>query len=53
MSYYKSQLSKVNFQSEFPARVQFMDERGKTKVLNVNKESAQSIIDKLKKDFDL
>ena len=47
--YYKDELNKVDFNGEYPATVKFSSENGNTKHLNVNKESAKIIINKLKK----
>jgi len=42
--YYLKEMQKVNYHGEYPARVQFYSEDGNSRTLNINKESAQTII---------
>jgi len=51
--YYTSQLNKINFHCLYSPTVKFTDEAGSTNFLQLNKESAQAIIKKLKKEFNL
>jgi hypothetical protein len=43
--YYLKEMARVNFQGEFPAKVEFYSEDGNSRTLNINKTSAQAIID--------
>ena len=51
--YYQDQLNKINFHSLYCPTVQFKDEEGATKWLDVNQDSARAIIKKLKKEFNI
>lgn len=52
--YYKDQIDKIDFQNEFKALVKFRDvHRNSTKWLNVTKESAKIIVEKLIKEFNI
>lgn len=51
--YYTTELEKINFKEDYPASVRFVSGKWATKNLNVNKESAKVIIERLKKEFDL
>jgi hypothetical protein len=53
IDYYKLQVNKINFHLDYPAKVLFVDENNKTKFLDLNKESAKVIIDKLKTEFNI
>ena len=53
LNYYQSEVNKINFHLEYPAKVLFVDENNKTKFLSLNKESAKVIIDKLKTEFEI
>jgi phage antirepressor YoqD-like protein len=53
LEYYKEQLNKINFHSLYSPKVKFVDEDGSTNFLQLNKESAKAIINKLKKEFNL
>ena len=51
-NYYQSELNRINLNGEFPARIQVSDEENKTTHLNLNKECAKVLIEKLQKFVD-
>lgn len=52
-NYYEEQLNKIDFKGEYPATVKFSSEKDSAKWLSINKESAEAIINKLKKEFNI
>ena len=52
-NYYVSEVNKINFHLEYPAKILLVDQNNKTKFLSLNKESAKIIIDKLKFEFGM
>ena len=49
--YYIDEISKIDFDQQFPVRVKFQSLNGYTKWMDLNKESAKIIINTLKKHF--
>lgn len=52
-NYYENELSKINFHCLYCPKVKMSDENGETKWMNINRESATSIIKKLRKEFNI
>jgi len=51
--YYQSQVESIDFHSEYPARIKIEGESTKTKWMDMNEVSAQIIVEKLIKEFNL
>lgn len=43
-NYYKTELEKINTESEYPAQMKIKSESGETKWLSLNQESASEIV---------
>jgi hypothetical protein len=52
-SYYLNEVNKINFHCLYCPTIKIRDENSETKWIDVNKESAKIIIDKLKKEFNI
>jgi hypothetical protein len=51
--YYKSQLNNVDYHTEYPPTFKIRGKNGETKWLDLNKESAEALISKLKMEFKI
>ena len=52
-NYYSGQLERVDPKGEYPATFQVKSEKGDTKWMNLNRESAQTLVDWLYENFPL
>lgn len=52
-NYYEYQINRINFKGEYPAKVKLFGGGDESHYLNLNSESAQILINKLKSEFNL
>jgi hypothetical protein len=51
--YYQGEVNKIDFHSEFPARIKIEGDKEKTKWMDLNEISARVIVEKLIEQFNL
>lgn len=50
-SYYKTQLNKINLDSEYAPKIKISGDGSETNHIDINKESAQALVDWLTENF--